>query len=245
MFSYTGGNSYTGDFALDLISIDLAPTPMPTTPSPTVSHPPSLPPTPRPSPSPTTAAPSPNPSSVIPAFTSSFESYVSDGDVSGDGVWATGVIQGTSPMSVISGSTPSGSYYTGPASAYSGNYYIYCETSLPNFPTHTFSLQSREFISGISSVIFFYHAYGNSIGTMELRESLDGSQWSTIWTKTGNHGQVWQGAQISTSSSAVKWYVDEGLDEGLASGSLGTLDLPDMLVGYSFITLVVARTPAM
>ena len=54
------------------------------------------------------------------SYTSSFESYKGDGDVSGDGLWNTGV--NFNQWSVHSGSTKSGT--TGPDSAYDGSYYL-------------------------------------------------------------------------------------------------------------------------
>ena len=101
------------------------------------------------------------------SYTSSFESYVSNSDVSGDGIWQTGV--NYKAFVVRSGGTSS--YSTGPSSAYAGSYYAYCETSSPNNPAANFALQTTEFSDGISSVAFHYNAYGATIGTVSLQGS--------------------------------------------------------------------------
>ena len=176
-FLYIGGSSYTGDFALDFVSIN-APTALPTA---------------LPSSSPTPGPTSPPPTTSYTSYTSSFESYTSNSDVSGDGLWQTGVTY--KAFVVNSGST--GSVSTGPSSAYSGTYYIYCETTTPNYPGAYFDLQSYQVSSGISSVSFFYLAYGGTIGTMYVQGSTDGSSWSSLWTKSGNLGRNWYPASVT------------------------------------------------
>ena len=106
LFSHadTGGSTNQGDFALDYITVTSS------TPSP--SPYPTLPPSP-PTPFPTFTG-------SAGSYTSSFESYKGDGDVSGDGLWNTGV--NFNQWSVHSGSTKSGT--TGPDSAYDGSYYL-------------------------------------------------------------------------------------------------------------------------
>ena len=54
------------------------------------------------------------------SYTSSFESYKGDGDVSGDGLWNTGVK--FNQWVVQSGTTPT--TITGPTNAYDGSYYL-------------------------------------------------------------------------------------------------------------------------
>merc|ERR1711904_711160 len=99
----------------------------------------------------TTLAPT---TTTLYSITSSFESYANDYDVSGDGVWQTGVTYNS--FVVKYGSTSSSR--TGPYAAYSGSYYAYCETTSPNYPGAYFDLQTTEFSSGISSITFYYMA---------------------------------------------------------------------------------------
>ena len=113
---------------------------------------------------------------------------MSNSDVSGDGRWQTGV--NYNAFVVQSGSTSSGGtgYATGPAAAYDGSYYAYCETSGPNHPGVGFDLQTEEFSTPISSISFSYLQYGycndgandphcdstSTLGTMYVQGSSKG-----------------------------------------------------------------------
>lgn len=45
---------------------------------------------------------------------------------------------------------------------------------------------------------FYYHMYGAGTGSLSLQISVDnGTTWETLWTKSGNQGNVWQRAYIS------------------------------------------------
>jgi hypothetical protein len=45
---------------------------------------------------------------------------------------------------------------------------------------------------------FFYHMYGDGIGSLHLQASDDGGfNWSTIWQKQGNQGAEWKKAYVS------------------------------------------------
>jgi len=97
--------------------------------------------------------------------------------------------------------TPSSS--TGPSSADEGTYYIYVESSSPNYPSKTgiinspcFDLTSEE----NASFNFAYHMYGSSMGTINLQASTDGTSWTTLWTKSGDQGNSWYNATVSLSS---------------------------------------------
>ena len=107
---------------------------------------------------------------------------MSDSDVSGDGLWQTGV---NFKAFVVRSGSPSSSN-TGPSSAYSGSYYAYCETTSPNFPGTSFDLQTNKLNGSITHLEFYYNAYGATIGTMSLQGSIDSLSWSTLWTKMGD-----------------------------------------------------------
>lgn len=107
-----------------------------------------------------------------------------------------------------SGSTPSSN--TGPSSAYQGSYYLYIESSSPNYSTKQAILNSQCYnLSGLSSgnVSFRYHMYGASnMGDLKLQISIGGG-WTTIWSRAGNQGNSWQLASVNinayTASSSV------------------------------------------
>ena len=108
--------------------------------------------------------PSPTPPSVT---VSTFENYVNDSDVSGDGLWRTGVSY--KAWSVHSGSTPS--LWTGPRTAAVGSYYAYCETSWPNYradPVPYFDLSTRYISEGVRDITFYYMMYGEYVGPLQV-----------------------------------------------------------------------------
>ncbi|MEM9821944.1 MAG: GEVED domain-containing protein [Bacteroidota bacterium] len=99
-----------------------------------------------------------------------------------------------------SGNTPSNN--TGPSSAFAGSFYVYTESSNPNYPNRTAIFNSPCFdLSGESSATlsFRYHLYGASnMGNLNLEASNDnGASWSSVWSATGNQGNAWLTANVS------------------------------------------------
>ncbi len=125
-----------------------------------------------------------------------------------------------------SGSTPSSS--TGPASADQGSYYIYMESSAPNYSTKQAILTSQCFdLSGMASATlsFRYHLYGaTSMGNLKL-EANGGSGWVTIWSRSGNQGNSWQTAAVNLSS-----YLNSSNVSFRLNGTTGTTWQGDMAV---------------
>ncbi len=100
-----------------------------------------------------------------------------------------------------SGGTPSSG--TGPSSADDGSYYIYMESSTPNYSNKRAILFGPCFdLNGASQANFDfrYHMLGASnMGSLSLEASLDGSTWTGIWTRSGNQGSLWQSASVDLS----------------------------------------------
>ncbi|MGY3795655.1 endonuclease [Aquimarina sp. 433] len=98
-----------------------------------------------------------------------------------------------------SGSTPSSG--TGPSSASEGSYYLYMESSTPNYSNKRAILYSPCFdITNESEATFSfkYHMYGASnMGSLSLEASLNGTSWTTIWSLSGNQGNSWNTANVS------------------------------------------------
>ena len=88
-----------------------------------------------------TGAPTPSPTAASVVATSDFES----------GAAADGWI--TSTFSMVTGSTTSSA--TGPPYASSGSYYMYAETSSPNYPYGVFEMY-QEFDGAVTTVDFDY-----------------------------------------------------------------------------------------
>jgi alpha-tubulin suppressor-like RCC1 family protein len=87
---------------------------------------------------------------------------------------------------------------TGPNGAAEGTYYIYTESSLPNFPANTAYIlfnssdctPAGEFDLVVGSISFNCHMCGVAMGTLAL-EIWTGSSWDCAWSRTGNQGSSW------------------------------------------------------
>lgn len=133
-----------------------------------------------------------------------------------------------------SGST--GSSNTGPSSASEGTYYIYVESSSPNYSSKTTIIESPCFdLNGQSSptLNFQYHMYGAAdMGGLVLEVSTNGSGWDELWSELGDQGDAWSTASVSLSSyigsivkfrftgtTGVTWQGDMAIDAiSLATG---------------------------
>lgn len=103
--------------------------------------------------------------------------------------------------------TPSGN--TGPSSATQGSNYIFVEASGngTGYPNKRAILNSPCFdLSGQSNATFSfaYHMYGaTNMGSISLEVSTNnGSNWSSIWSQTGNKGNQWNTADVDLSAYA-------------------------------------------
>ncbi len=124
----------------------------------------------------------------------------SEGFESGIGAW-TQDVSDDFDWAVDANGTPSSS--TGPSSADEGTYYIYVESSSPNYPSKVATINSPCFdltAEDNASFNFAYHMYGSSMGTINLQASTDGTSWTTLWTKSGDQGNSWYDASVSLSS---------------------------------------------
>jgi hypothetical protein len=123
--------------------------------------------------------------------TESVESYPVT--YSGDfGIW-TQEVNDDLNWQVNTGST--GSFGTGPSSAFDGVNYIYVETSSPAFLGQTATLYNPcvDLTAWNNpSLVFAYHMYGLNMGTMTVEISDNGGiSWDTAWVKTGDQGNQW------------------------------------------------------
>lgn len=135
------------------------------------------------------------------------------------------------------GGTPSSG--TGPSAAANGSYYMYLETSSPNYPSKTAILESGCFdLSSVSSpnLTFKYHMLGSAVGTLKLEATKDGSAWTTIWTRSATQGSAWNNGTVSLSSytsgkvkfrfvatSGTSWQGDICIDQlQISNGSGGS-----------------------
>ncbi|MCP4457638.1 MAG: S8 family serine peptidase [Cytophagales bacterium] len=107
-----------------------------------------------------------------------------------------------------SGGTPSSG--TGPSSAVEGSFYMFLEASTNGSTAQiganaTAILESDCFdLSGQSSATFSFqhHMYGTSIGTLAIQASTDDQSWNTLWTLSGDQGNIWNSVDVSLDSYA-------------------------------------------
>ncbi|MCD4730271.1 MAG: choice-of-anchor J domain-containing protein, partial [Bacteroidales bacterium] len=115
----------------------------------------------------------------------------------------------------ISGSTVSSG--TGPSSAFDGSYYIYTESSDPNYPNKYAGFYNMfNFAAGGLTnpmIEFAYHMYGADMGTLTLQISTDyGISWTDEWSLSGNQGDSWYNYSVdlsdygNTDNVLLRWW---------------------------------------
>ncbi len=138
----------------------------------------------------------------IPSCTGITSFPYSEGFETSTGVW----IQSTSDdlnWTRDANGTPSNS--TGPSSATEGSYYLYIESSTngTGYPNKTaiFTSPCIDLTGEMNSKLdFAYHMYGSSMGTLTVEASLDGSNWTSLWSESGNQGNSWLTKSINLSA---------------------------------------------
>ncbi|MCB0548104.1 MAG: hypothetical protein KDD19_11005 [Phaeodactylibacter sp.] len=121
-----------------------------------------------------------------------------EGFESGNGMWSQSTNDSFN-WTRWSGSTPT--KRTGPTKANEGSYYLYIESS--DYLSGFAFLQSPclDFSNLLNpTVSFSYHMYGSNTGTLSVQASVDnGTNWTTIWMRFGDQGDIWQSATVSLS----------------------------------------------
>ena len=120
-------------------------------------------------------------------YTNSFESGFSNWENKGN-------------FDFIITNTPSAKPNTGPSSASQGTHYL---TAISNdLVSKTFVIESPAFnlISFDScNLIFDYHMYGQEITTLTFQATTDGTNWYTVWQRSGNQQNKWLTASVDLS----------------------------------------------
>ena len=116
---------------------------------------------------------------------------------------------------------PTSSLTTGPSDDITGGgNYMYTETSVPAAAGDSAILISPSIdVSSLTSaeISFQLHMYGASMGTLRVDASSDGgTTFTTLWTKTGDQGDVWTEEVIQltgfTTTAIVKIVSTVGVD---------------------------------
>ena len=90
----------------------------------------------------------------------------------------------------------------------SSGHYVYIETSSPRTKGEIARLTSDRFKVSKSHnwcMNFWYHMYGNSVGSLKVKLKIypfnpSRYYYSTVWTKLSNHGDVWLSDQVQLNS---------------------------------------------
>ncbi|MDH7444035.1 endonuclease [Aquimarina sp. 2201CG14-23] len=131
-------------------------------------------------------------------YTESFENTL--------GSWKQATSGDDFNWAIRSGNTPSSN--TGPSSANAGSYYMYMESSSPNYANKRAILYAPCYdITNANQATFSfkYHMYGaSSMGGLALEASLDGTSWTSVWNKSGNQGNSWKTASVSLAAYVGK-----------------------------------------
>jgi len=102
----------------------------------------------------------------------------------------------------ISGATSTDA--TGPASAQDGSVYIYLESSYPNYPSKTANLTAYVDMTSLTSasLSFWYHMYGDSMGSLHIDISTDGGDTYTddIVASITDNQNSWQQKTVNLSA---------------------------------------------
>lgn len=119
----------------------------------------------------------------------------------GLGVWRQSAVDDAN-WTTGSGSTPSEN--TGPNNAAMGNSYIYLESSSPNYPSKASVITSSCFDlseAANATLTFQYHLFGaDDMGGLELQAEINGSDWTSLWSVSGNQGNAWQSASVDLTT---------------------------------------------
>ena len=120
--------------------------------------------------------------------------------------WTNGVYNGfgqTTDLPWIRNQGPTSTNNTGPSYAFNGVYYMHLECA--SFPLGAYATLEAGCVNPLAYtnpyLSFAYHMYGIAIGSLNVDVSVDdGLTWSTVWAKSGNHGDVWNQAHIDLSA---------------------------------------------
>ena len=117
--------------------------------------------------------------------------------------------------SVDANGTPSPG--TGPSDDVTGGgNYMYTEASLPRAHSDSAIMMTGDIdISSLTNaeLNFYSHMYGTAIGTLRV-DMHDGTNYTTVFTKSGDQGDVWveESVLLSTTASVVSFKVVAVLD---------------------------------
>ncbi|KAK7478852.1 hypothetical protein BaRGS_00029951, partial [Batillaria attramentaria] len=191
----------------------------------------------------TCAGPPPDSPPVVPSVTTPVPSVTPTFDCDFNTAGICGYQQSTSDdfnWSRKNGGTSSSS--TGPSDDHGGGgHYMYTEVSWNN-PGVKADLISPDYTPTTSKtcLTFWYHMYGNTIGTLEVYTAPSGDlgNKAKIWTKSGSQGNLWKEASISvdTPNNAPIQVIFRGIRGSSYTGDIAIDDITAVPNGCPGVT---------
>lgn len=131
----------------------------------------------------------------------------------------------------LSGDTPSTD--TGPTAAQNGSWYIYTEASSAEYRVFEITtwVDLRTFAT--SELSFYYHMFdgeGGRMGRLDCELSTNGTNWTNLFTRSGNQGTSWLPATVDLSAYSGQ------LVKLRFKGTIGSAYSSDMCVDNITIT---------
>ncbi|XP_033751986.1 MAM and LDL-receptor class A domain-containing protein 1-like [Pecten maximus] len=126
-----------------------------------------------------------------------------------------------------------GSRGTGPTNdhtyATTAGHYMYTETSAPRVQGDKANLRSPSYpASQQKCLTFWYHMYGQDIGTLNIYISTYNQLGNSVWSLYGNQGNTWHKGQVTVSSRSSFQVVFSGIR---GSGFHGDIAIDDINMG--------------
>ncbi len=174
-------------------------------------------------------------------------SFYTEGFESGLGNW----VQATGDdgnWSRDSGGTPSSS--TGPSTGANGStWYLFQETSGGSTGDQVILESSRFDLTGrqYTTLSFYYHMYGASMGTLSVEVSTDSTIWSQIWSLSSNQGDQWFEANVDLSTydgvdSLYLRFISARGTSFQGDAAIDDISLREQSYSYSWSTLDTTTT---
>ncbi|XP_046559779.1 MAM and LDL-receptor class A domain-containing protein 1-like [Haliotis rubra] len=131
---------------------------------------------------------------------------------------------------------PTSSFGTGPSSDHTYGtrlgHYMYIESSAPRRPGDVARLNSF-ILTGPTSpscLTFWYHMYGISIGSLNVYVMRNGARGSPLWHLSGNQGNSWKVAKVSLSTVSSNTSYQIVFEGTVGAGYSGDIAIDDFSV---------------